>query len=98
MGADYDGPMSAHTVRYGDEPIIAREDETLLEAALRAGLDVPSSCRTGTCRTCIALLERGEIDYIVEWPGLIPEERAQGWTLPCVAQARSDVELKFPVV
>jgi ferredoxin len=87
--------MADHQVRYGQHVITAREDETLLAAALRAGLDVPSSCRTGTCRTCIALLERGSIDYVVEWPGLIPEERAQGWTLPCVAQARSDVELAF---
>ena len=90
--------MNEHTVHYGNETITARDDETLLDAALRAGLDVPSSCRTGTCRTCIALLERGEIHYIVEWPGRIPEERAQGWTLPCVAQARSDVELKFPAI
>jgi ferredoxin len=95
--------MAAHTVRehqvrYGGPTIAAREDETLLAAALRAGLDVPSSCRTGTCRSCMALLERGEVRYIVEWPGLIPEERAQGWVLPCVAQARSDVVLSLPVV
>lgn len=89
--------MLEHPVRYGDHTITAREDETLLAAALRAGLDVPSSCRTGTCRTCIALLERGDIHYLVEWPGLIPEERAQGWILPCVAQARSEIELDFPV-
>jgi hypothetical protein len=44
----------------------------------------------------MALLESGDIDYIVEWPGLIPEERVQGWVLPCVAQARSDVMLAFP--
>jgi ferredoxin len=87
-----------HAVRYGDHAILAREDETLLAAALRAGLDVPSSCRTGTCRSCMALLERGEVHYIVEWPGLIPEERAQGWILPCVAQPRSDVALELPAV
>jgi ferredoxin len=85
-----------HSIRYGDRTIVAREDETLLDAALRAGLDVPSSCRTGTCRTCIALLEHGRVHYIIEWPGLIPEERAQGWILPCVAQARSDIALDVP--
>jgi ferredoxin len=88
--------MSEHLVHYGEHTMTAREDETLLAAALRAGLDVPSSCRTGTCRSCIALLERGEIHYVVEWPGLIPEERTQGWILPCVAQARSDVTIGFP--
>lgn len=85
-----------HLVRYGDHVISAGEDETLLAAALRAGLEVPNSCRSGTCRSCIALLERGAIHYTVEWPGLIPEERAQGWILPCVAQARSDVALGLP--
>lgn len=85
-----------YSIRYGDSIIAAREDETLLDAALRAGLDVPSSCRTGTCRTCIALLEHGQVHYTVEWPGLIPEERAQGWVLPCVAQARSDIALDVP--
>lgn len=88
--------MTEHQVRYGRDAITARDDETLLAAALRAGLDVPNSCRSGTCRACIALLERGKIHYIVEWPGLIPEERAQGWVLPCVAQARSDLALDFP--
>jgi ferredoxin len=88
--------MPEHKVNYGGHSISAREDETLLAAALRAGLDVPSSCRAGTCRACMALLESGDINYIVEWPGLIPEERVQGWVLPCVAQARSDVTLAFP--
>jgi ferredoxin len=88
--------MPEHEVDYGGNVIAAREDETLLAAALSAGLDVPSSCRAGTCRACMALLESGEIHYIIEWPGLIPEERAQGWILPCVAQARSKVALSFP--
>lgn len=88
--------MAEHEVEYGGRRITAREDETLLAAALRAGLDVPNSCRAGTCRACIARLDRGEIHYVVDWPGLIPEERAQGWTLPCVAQARSDLAIAFP--
>lgn len=88
--------MAEHRVRYGSHTITAREDETVLTAALRAGLDVPNSCRTGTCRRCMALLQQGEIHYTVEWPGLIPEERAQGWILPCVAQARSEIVLDLP--
>ncbi|RYF40147.1 MAG: 2Fe-2S iron-sulfur cluster binding domain-containing protein, partial [Comamonadaceae bacterium] len=31
----------------------------LLQAAATAGLDMPSSCRNGTCRTCICRLESG---------------------------------------
>lgn len=64
---------------------------TLLESAERAGIQWPSSCRAGTCRTCIGRLIDGEVTYTVEWPGLIPEEKAQRYVLPCVAVAASDL-------
>lgn len=38
-------------------------------------------------------LSTGEIAYQIEWPGLTREEKAEGWLLPCVAEARSDLEL-----
>lgn len=71
--------------------------QTLLMAAAKAGLDLPNSCRTGTCRTCICRLLEGQIAYRIEWPGLLPEEKAQGLILPCVAYPQSDVVLKWPV-
>jgi ferredoxin len=71
----------------------ARPDETLLQAALRAGIRLASSCRNGTCRACICHLDAGDIAYIVERPGLSRDEIDEGWILPCVAQARGDVRL-----
>lgn len=71
----------------------ARADETLLQAGLRAGIRLASSCRNGTCRACICHLDAGEIAYIVERPGLSRDEIDEGWILPCVAQARGDVTL-----
>ncbi|WP_410482714.1 2Fe-2S iron-sulfur cluster-binding protein [Undibacterium sp. Jales W-56] len=68
---------------------------TILEAAQLAGLQLPSSCRNGTCRTCLCQMESGVVDYIVEWPGLSLEEKAEGAILPCVAQARSDLVLNL---
>jgi hypothetical protein len=38
-------------------------------------------------------LSTGEIAYQIEWPGLTREEKAEGWMLPCVAEARSDLVL-----
>lgn len=32
--------------------------------------------------------------YRVDWPGLSAEERAEGWTLPCVALADGDVAIE----
>ena len=71
----------------------ARDDEPLLHAAERAGVALPSSCRNGTCRTCIHTLRSGVIAYTIEWPGLTREEKAEGLVLPCVALPRSDVVL-----
>ncbi|HEU6454319.1 MAG TPA: 2Fe-2S iron-sulfur cluster-binding protein, partial [Roseateles sp.] len=53
------------------------------------------SCRNGTCRTCIARLVQGRIEHRIPWPGLSAEEKADGFVLPCVAEARSDVTLTW---
>ncbi len=74
----------------------APEDQTLLLAALDHGLRLPHSCRNGTCRACIARLVSGRIAYRIEWPGLSREEKDEGWILPCVACARSDLVLDQP--
>ena len=73
----------------------ARADESLLKAGLRAMAPVRSSCRNGTCRTCICHLDAGAIAYEIEWPGLTREERAEGLVLPCVARPLSDVTLRY---
>jgi ferredoxin len=72
-------------------------DQTLLAGALAAGIALPSSCRNGTCRTCLRPLHAGRVHYRIAWPGLTPEERnAGGWVLPCVAYPLSDVVLDEP--
>jgi ferredoxin len=69
----------------------APADRPLLLAAQDAGFDLASSCRNGTCRTCLRPLHAGEVQYRIPWPGLLPEERNGGWLLPCVAYPVSDV-------
>ena len=71
-------------------------ETTLLKAAEAAGIELPSSCRNGTCRTCICQRLSGETRHIIEWPGLSAEEKAEGWILPCVAQALGDLTLDVP--
>ena len=72
----------------------ARADRTLLASAEAAGLVLASSCRNGTCRTCLRALHAGRVHYAIPWPGLLPEERLAGdRVLPCVAYPRSDVVL-----
>ena len=73
----------------------AEQGQTVLEAALAAGLELPSSCRNGTCRACLCRLVQGSVDYRIPWPGLLPEEKAGGWTLPCVAVPHGDLVICY---
>lgn len=89
-------PTFRARIEPGGASFAAPEQQTLLASAAQAGLEIPSSCRNGTCRSCICRLLEGQIAYLIEWPGLLPEEKAQGFILPCVAYPRSDVVLQFP--
>ena len=66
-------------------------NQPLLISMEQGGIDWPSSCRNGTCRTCIGRLESGAVRYEIDWPGLSAEEKAEGYVLPCVAYPCSDV-------
>jgi len=68
---------------------------TVLQAAEAAGVAMPSSCRNGTCRTCLCRLRSGTVSYSVEWPGVSLEEKAGGYFLPCVASATSDLGIEY---
>ena len=64
----------------------------LLLAAEQAGVWLrDSSCRNGTCRSCICRLLSGQVVYRIDWPGLSLDEKRDGFILPCVAHPASDV-------
>lgn len=63
----------------------ARADMPLLQSAREAGLMLASSCRNGTCRSCLCRMVSGSVRYTIDWPGLSAEEKADGLILPCVA-------------
>jgi ferredoxin len=69
---------------------------TILDAAAQNGINLPSSCRNGTCRTCICRLLSGQVRYQIEWPGLSADEKKEGYILPCVAYPKSDLVLEAP--
>jgi ferredoxin len=76
------------------QQVDASDDNTLLDALEMGGVNWLSSCRNGSCRTCIGQLLEGTVRYEVEWPGLSAEEKAEGYVLPCVAKPCSNVKLK----
>lgn len=74
----------------------APDSLTVLEAAGFANLRLPRSCRNGTCRTCLCRVIEGKVRHTIEWPGLSAEEKAQGYILPCVAVAQTDLVIEVP--
>ena len=71
-------------------------DQTLLDSIEMGGLNWPSSCRNGTCRTCLGTLTAGSVHYKIDWPGMTAEEKAEGCVLPCGAYPDGDVTLQDP--
>jgi CDP-4-dehydro-6-deoxyglucose reductase len=71
----------------------AQAGESILDAALRAGVSLPYSCRTGRCSTCKCRIESGDTYALHPETGLTPAELADGWVLSCVRSALGDTVL-----
>jgi CDP-4-dehydro-6-deoxyglucose reductase len=73
----------------------ATAGQTLLDAALAAGLNLPHSCKSGNCGSCKALLRAGRVDYPNGPPaGLSQGETDEGYVLLCQAHARGDLTIE----
>jgi ferredoxin len=70
-----------HTV-----PIAA--GETLLQAALAAGIDAPHTCTEGRCGTCMAWLRSGDVS-MASTRALSKRNLERGYVLACQAQPSS---------
>jgi ring-1,2-phenylacetyl-CoA epoxidase subunit PaaE len=67
---------------------LAYEGETILNAALRQGADLPFSCKGGVCATCRARLLEGKVEMDTNY-ALESEELAAGYILTCQAHPRT---------
>jgi ring-1,2-phenylacetyl-CoA epoxidase subunit PaaE len=65
------------------------EGESILDAALRAGMDLPFACKGGMCSTCRAKLVEGDARMEVNY-SLEPWELKAGFILTCQARPTSD--------
>ena len=71
-----------HDGKTNDIPVA--EGEPILEAAIRAGLDLPWSCRAGMCSTCRAKLTEGAAEMEQNF-SLETWETESGYVLTCQA-------------
>ncbi|MBV9591328.1 MAG: phenylacetate-CoA oxygenase/reductase subunit PaaK [Hyphomicrobiales bacterium] len=70
-------------------------DEGVIDAGLRAGLELPFSCKGGMCCTCRAKLVSGTVKIMRNY-SLEPWEMEQGYVLACQSRPTSDaVSLDF---
>jgi len=65
------------------------DGEAILDAALRAGVDLPFACKGGMCSTCRARLVEGDAQMEVNY-SLEPWELAKGFILTCQARPLTD--------
>ena len=66
-----------------------KSGEMILDAAQRAGLDIPFSCKGGMCCTCRAHIREGAVDMKVNY-ALEPGEVENGFVLTCQSVPVSD--------
>jgi len=85
--------VASVTFQPGDKVGPIGPDATILDVAEELGVEVDSSCRTGTCGQCKVRLVSGQVTMDCE-DGLEPEEKAQGLVLACQARASDDVTVK----
>lgn len=78
--------------------VTCREDQSILDACLRAGVWLPHSCTHGTCGTCKADLLSGDVDHgDASGFALMDFERDEGKLLLCQACPRGDITIEGDV-
>jgi ferredoxin len=90
--------QTAFQVRTADgQSFEVDSDEIVLDAAMRQGVDIPYSCRSGTCRTCLSRVLSGKIEHEEEYADdlmISPAEVAEGFRLLCSSLAYEDSEVE----
>lgn len=75
--------------------VAASEGETILQAARRAGVELPYECGWGSCGACKATLVEGEVELIFPAaPAVNPRDARRGRILACQSRAITDVRIR----
>ncbi|RDI10021.1 ferredoxin--NADP reductase [Comamonas sp. AG1104] len=70
--------------------------ETILEAGLRAGINVPYSCQAGMCASCMCQVQDGSV-HLRHNEVLDAKDLSKKWTLACQSVPTSEkLRVKFP--
>ena len=83
------------TLHYGKKTVLLETiyPQTILEAALARNIQIPYSCRSGRCTSCVAKCLRGVVRMRVN-EALTEKEVAEGLVLTCVGYPETDAEIR----
>lgn len=80
------------------QTIQVEEDQTILDAALRAGIWLPHACCHGLCATCKIQITDGEVDHGESTSfALMDFERDEGKALACCATLQTDLVIEADI-
>ena len=88
-----DGATTVHFSLAGLEVFGGDMDVPILDLAEEIGIEIPSSCRAGTCGTCRAMKIKGDVECD-DTSGLSDADREAGYILTCVSRAKNYVEIE----
>ena len=84
------------TIGNTGQTIACEAEQTILHAAVKAGIDYPYACASGNCGQCVSLLTEGSVDMLQRGDAcLSPAQVAAGQVLACRARPRSAVGVKW---
>ena len=76
-----------------------KSSQSLLDAMEKAGIRVPSDCRSGICGWCHSRLVSGEVYVPAKADGRRLADKKFGWIHPCSSYPLSDIEIEvFPLL
>ncbi len=82
------------TATINAQDVVMQNKETLLQAALRQGIDFPYSCRVGGCASCKCKLVEGKVRELTETGYILSDEELdQGYILACQAVPLTNVRV-----
>jgi ferredoxin-NADP reductase/ferredoxin/truncated hemoglobin YjbI len=86
-----------HKLKFHETTLVCRDNESVLDAALRQGVSMPFSCRNGICQVCLQRCLSGMVPEAAQ-QGLRPALRDSGYFLPCKCFPQGDMEIAPPRV
>jgi ferredoxin-NADP reductase/ferredoxin/truncated hemoglobin YjbI len=82
-------------ITYLEKTYNCRDGETVLEAFLRQGVNLPFSCRAGVCHACLQRVVKGEVPKLAQ-KGVKTDLVVKNYFLPCLCRPQQDLEFAPP--